>query len=123
MAIVTKKQAAIPVGEHEGMIISAVETTKIFDGSRGPEPVVEITIAPAWRQDATTETLAVSFVYSPVLNGLSGLSKFLQRLNAHPADGETWEPSVLLGLKVRFKAGLTDRKFIQVDKDSVRLAA
>lgn len=121
MAISVKKQAAVPDGQHRGVIISAEETTKIFDGAKGPEPVVEIVIQPAWRQDAETETLPVSVSFSPVLNGLSALSKLLARLKVEP--GASFEVNTLNGTEVEFTVKRNANDFVNVAKDSIRLAA
>lgn len=122
MAIIAKRQAAIPPGQHKGIIVNAHETTKVFDPAKGPEETVEIVIQPAWRQDPQTETLQVSALYSPVLNGLSGFSKLLQRLGKHPQDGAQYDVSDLIGLEVVFTAEHNSAGFVRVVKDSVRAA-
>lgn len=120
MAIMNKPQAAIPAGPHTGQIVSATETSKDF--GKGPEQVVEVVIMPAWRQDAETETLPVAVTFSPVVNGISALSKFLNRLALHPKTGAAFEPTTLVGVKVNFTAGRTERDFVRVNKDSISRA-
>lgn len=119
MAITAQRQVAIPAGVHKGLIIKAEETKKVFNPGRGPEETVEFTIQPAYKVDGA-QTLPVNFLYAPVLNGLSGLSKLLTRLDAHPAEGAAWDPSDLIGLEVEFTAEIVDG-FARVVKDSVRL--
>lgn len=121
MAITAKQQAAIPAGQHKGVIVNAAETSKVFDPSKGPEDTVEITIQPGWRKDPSTETLQVSCLFSPVLNGLSAFSKLLQRLEMHPADGEQFDVARLIGREVVFTAEIGASGFVRVVKDSIRL--
>lgn len=119
MAIEVTKQARIPVGRHNGIIIAAEEKKTVFDAARGPEPTLEIVIQPAWRDPNGGETLPVRVSFSPVLNGLSALSKLLARIEREPKGG-AWEPTDIIGTEVTFTAKLTDRDFINVDKDSIR---
>ncbi|MHB1059777.1 MAG: hypothetical protein ACYC0F_18030 [Rhodanobacter sp.] len=123
MAIEVKKQAAIPPGSHKGIIMDALETTTIFDPAKGPEPVVEIIIQPAWRSpDPAAETLPVNVSFPPKLNGLSALSKLLSRLDMTPQPGTQWTPNVLHGVEVEFRSTQTDKGFVKVDKDSITAA-
>lgn len=118
MPIKAKRQAAIPPGKHGGIIVEAHETTKVFDPQKGPEEVVEIIIQPEWREADGVETLQVAVLYSPVLNGLSSLSKALERLGQHPAEGESWDPASLAGTEVTFTA-VQKGGFVNVNKDSL----
>jgi hypothetical protein len=120
MAIVAKRQAGLPAGAHTGVIIKAEETKKVFEPSRGPEPTVEITIQPKWKAAEGVETLPVNCLFSPSLNGLSGLSKLLNRLGAHPKDGDSWDPSELLGTEVAFTSEVSAEGFARVNKDTIR---
>lgn len=122
MAISVKSQAAVPPGAHTGIIVSAEETKKVFNPQKGPEDTIEIVIQPRWRKDDATETLPVQASFTPVLNGLSALSKLLRRLDAHPTDGEAWEPSTLVGTEVAFSTKRSERDFVQVLKDTIRAA-
>lgn len=122
MAIVAKRQAAIPPGDHRGVIVEAMETTTEFAIGK-PEPTVRIVIAPAWSQDDRTETVPVAVNFSPNLNGISALSKLLGRLGvAHPEAGVEFDVGSLVGIEVAFSADHNARKFVQVDKDSIRKA-
>lgn len=122
MAIVAKKQAAVPAGTHKGIIIGAEETSKVFDPSKGPEPVVEIVIQPAWKTDDGAETLPVLVSFTPILNGISALSRFLKRVGAEPEEGEEWVPSVLNGVEVSFTCKRNARDFVSVMKDTIKKA-
>jgi hypothetical protein len=122
MALKVQKQAAIPAGNHQGIITRAHETTKVFDPAKGPEPVVEIVIQPAWKQQGY-ETLPVAVVFSPVLNGLSALSKFLGRIGQTPTSDEFVIESIE-GTEVLFTAKVKTGSdgFVQIEKDSIRKA-
>lgn len=123
MAIAVKQQAAVPPGKHEGIITTAVETTKVFDPAKGPEDVVEISIQPKWKKDEHTETIPVSVIFTPVLNGISALSKLLARLKVpHPQTGDQWQADSLSGTRVTFVADHNKDGFVRVDKDSIRAA-
>ena len=117
MSLKVKKQAAIAAGKHTGIIIDCRETQKVFDGAKGPEDVIEVVIQPSWKKDADTETIPVAVSFSPVLNGLSALSKFLARIKREP-DGESWEPSSIVGTEVAFTAAIKN-DFVNVSKDSI----
>lgn len=116
-----KKQVAVPEGAHKGVISGARETTKTFDQSRGPEPVVELVITPEYRVDGA-ETLPLSVIFTPVLNGLSALSKLLERLDREPEDGSDWKPETLVGTKVAFVAAEAENGFVRILKDTIRAA-
>jgi hypothetical protein len=120
MALKMSKQAAIPDGAHTGAISGARETTKVFDQEKGPEEVVEITIRPDWKDENGGATLPVSVVFSPSLNGLSALSKLLERLDIQVPDGANWTPHELVGRKVTFVAERTKGGFVRVLKDSIK---
>lgn len=122
MALKAKKQAAIPEGSHTGVITGARETTKVFDPEKGPEETVEITIRPDWKSEDGAETLPVSVVFSPILNGLSALSKLLDRLDLEVPDGANWNPHELTGRKVSFVSERSKTGFVRVLKDSIKAA-
>lgn len=123
MGIKQTSQAAIPAGPHKGVIIGAELTTRVFDSAKGPEPVVEITIQPAWKQpDTNAETLPVTASFTPKLNTLSSLSKFLKRLDVKVPEGEEWNPESIIGREVAFTAQRTDKDFVRVLKDTIRAA-
>jgi len=113
-----KEQAAIPPGKHTGIIVQAQEDTRTFDPAKGPEPVVAVTIAPAWQKAPGVETLPVEITFSPKLNGISGLSEFLNRLGKHPKVGTAWEPSAIEGTEIAFES-YTERGFVRVKKDTI----
>lgn len=124
MAIEVKKQVAVPDGKNTGTITACRETTKNF--GKGPEPVVEVIIAPDHRGPNGETTFDLNVVFSPVLNGESALSKLLERLECHPADGQKWQPSSLVGERVSFvvsrkKEDGSDARFAHVYKDSICL--
>lgn len=119
MAIKVKQEAAIPPGQHEGVIIDAVEMTKTYRPEEGPQEIVQVTIQPRWKQDKETDTIPVTVDYPPVLNGLSGFSKLLNRLGLHPKKGEDWHPATLNGTEVRFVATHKEGEFVRVDKHTV----
>lgn len=121
MALKYVKKAAIPAGAHKGEIIAARETTKVFDQEKGAEPVVEVTIQPEWKSPDGAQTMPVSVVFTPELNGLSALSKFLDRLDMEPEEGTDWSPSLLNGQKVAFTSEMRNN-FVRVLKDTIRKA-
>lgn len=121
MAMKMEKVAAIPAGPHTGIIIQCHETTKVFDPTKGPEPVVEVVIQPKY-QKAGHRTLPVSVVFSPTLTSLSALGRLLGRLGAEPADGEDFVPASLEGTEVAFTAATKPDGFVVVQKDSIRKA-
>src|ERR1041385_1101720 len=85
MAIIAKRQAAIPPGEHRGIVIEAMETTTEFSPGK-PEPTVRLTIQPDWEQDEKTETVPVSVNFSPVLIGSAPLARRLGPLGLPPPE-------------------------------------
>ena len=122
MAIIAKRQAAIPPGEHRGIVIEAMETTTEFSPGK-PEPTVRLTIQPDWEQDEKTETVPVSVNFSPVLNGISALSKLLERLGVPtPEAGKEFDIRTLEGIEVVFSAARNQRNFVQIEKDTIRRA-
>jgi len=118
MGLKMKKQVALPEGEHFGKIVSAEETTKTFDPSKGPEAVIEITIRPDYKVKGA-ETLDCSVIFAPVLNGLSALSHLLERLDIEVPDGEYFEPKTLIGTEVEFESTIVN-DFVRIDKRSIR---
>jgi hypothetical protein len=122
MGIEVSNMAPLPDGRHTGIIIGAEETTKVFDPSKGPESVVEFTVQPGWKAETGADTLPATFVYAPVLNGISALSRLLKRLGVHPASGEVWEPSSLIGVEISFVT-FTKRGFVTVNKESIQPAS
>ena len=118
MSLKMERKVAIPQGSHKGEIIAARLTTKTFDPIKGPENVVEITIAPAYKVEGA-QTLNVSVIYAPELNGLSGLSKFLERMDIEVPEGQEWDPASLHGRKVAFTSKTVDG-FVRVLKDTIR---
>lgn len=123
MVLKVERQVAVPEGEHFGKIAACRETTKIFDRAIGPEPVVEFLIAPEYRDPKYPEApaTALNFVTSAVLNGLSALSQILERLGKMPNEGQTFNPSSLVGMRVRFVAE-ADGNFVRVKKESLEPA-
>src|SRR5688572_29215047 len=111
-----KKQTACPEGIQLGRISAARETTKDF--GKGKEPVVEIVIQPDYKMEGA-ETVPVSVIFTPVLNGLSALSGFLQRIGKEPDEGADFNPGTLAGTRVRFEAKKQDNGFMRVLKDSI----
>lgn len=118
MALKAKLQAAIPEGAHKGVISGARETQKDF--GNGPEDTVEIVITPDWKDPNGRQTLPVAVVFSPVLNGLSALSKLLERLDKEVPEGASWTPAEVVGTRVSFVAEKAQNGFIRVLKDSIR---
>lgn len=121
MSLKMQKKAVIPAGAHKGEIIAARETTKTFDEAKGPEPVVEFTIQPDYKVSGA-QTLPVSVIFTPELNGLSALSKFLDRMDVSVPEGVSWDPSSLNGAKVAFTAEVNKNGFVRVIKDTLRSA-
>lgn len=119
MSLRKKTQVAIPAGEHSGKIVMCEETSKTFDPEKGPEPVIEITIRPEYSVKGA-ETLDVSVVFSPILNGLSALDKLLQRLEIAVKDGEYFDPKQLVGTQVEFSSAISPTGFVRVDKSTIR---
>lgn len=122
--IMTKKQAAIPPGQHTGKITAARMTNKDFgnkdeNGRSILESTVEIVIAPDYKAPNGAETLPVAVVFSPVLNGLSALSNLLRRLDKEPQEGVEWQPSALVGTRVAFTSEV-NKGFTRVVKDTLR---
>lgn len=122
-----KKQTACPEGVQLGRISAGRETTKDF-GKKDPttgrpivEPVVEIVIQPDYKVEGS-ETVPVSVIFTPVLNGLSALSAFLQRIGKEPEEGADFNVSTLAGTRVRFEAKRQDNGFMRVLKDSITAA-
>lgn len=122
MALKMKKIAALPEGEHRGIITAAEETTKVFDPAKGPEPVVAVTIQPAFKDADGVGCGTVSVTYSPSLNGLSGLSLLLGRLNFGLRDGDDFEPSEIVGTEVLFSCKRSPNGFVNIEKGTVRIA-
>lgn len=121
MALQVTKQAALPAGKNNrGIIMSAVETTAIFNPSEGPKPVVEVTIQPAWKKDADTQTLPLTVSFSPIINGISAFSRFLARIKRYPT-GESFEVTSIDGTEVIFDT-VTKNDFTNIDKDTIRAA-
>lgn len=120
MSLKYERKAVIPAGAHTGEIIAARETTKTFDERKGAEPVVEITIQPAWKAPDNAAVLPVSVIFTPELNGLSALSKYLERMDMEPEEGANWDPAVLNGKKVAFTAEKQPNGFVRVLKDTLR---
>lgn len=114
-----KKQTACPEGVQLGRISAGRETTKDF--GKGKEPVVEIVIQPDYKVEGS-ETVPVSVIFTPVLNGLSALSAFLQRIGKEPEEGADFNVSTLAGTRVRFEAKRQDNGFMRVLKDSITAA-
>lgn len=124
IALTQRKQVACPEGSQTGIITAGRETTKDF-GKKDPttgrpmvEPVVEFVIQPDYKVEGA-ETIPVSVLYSPTLNGLSGLSGFLQRIGKEPAEGATFHPASINGTRVRFDVKKQDNGFVRVLKDSI----
>lgn len=120
MSLKMERKVAIPAGSHKGEIVAARMTTKTFDPGAGPEPVVEITLQPEYRVEGA-KTLDVSVIFTPELNGLSALSKFLERLNVDVPEGSEWDPGSLMGRKVAF-VSKTVNGFVRIEKDTIRAA-
>lgn len=121
MALQQRKQVAAPEGIQMGTIVAGRETTKTFDRAKGAEPVVEFVIQPDYKVEGA-ETVPVSVIFTPVLNGLSALSGFLARLGKEPPEGATFKPDSLKGVRVRFEAKKQDNGFMRVLKDSIESA-
>jgi hypothetical protein len=119
MALKQRKQTACPEGVQLGRISAARETKKDF--GKGPEPVVEIVIQPDYAVEGA-ETVPVSVIFSPTLNGLSALSQFLQRLGKEPPEGADFNVATLGGTRVRFEAKRQDNGFMRVLKESITAA-
>lgn len=122
MALTMKKQAAVPAGNHVGIITRCHETQKTFDPRTGPETVVEVVIQPKWNRDGY-ETVAVSCVFSHNLSSLSGLGKFLERLGVSLNEGQEFVPASIEGTEVAFETSLKADGFVVVKKESIRRAA
>lgn len=120
MSIVMKKQAAVPDGEHRGIIVEAIETKTDFGA--GPEDTVRITVAPEWQADERTETLPLAVNFTPSLNGLSGLSRLLGRLGITVDEGKEFKPQTLEGMEILFTARKNAKNFTQIDKETMRRA-
>jgi hypothetical protein len=121
MAMKMEKVVAVPPGTHNGIIIRAEETTKVFNHTEGPEPTVEIEIQPSFKKDGY-RTLPVAVVFSPVLTSVSALGKFLARLGIEVPDGEDFNVRDLEGREITFEceAKRDGSGFIVVKKDSIR---
>ena len=121
--IVGKPQAAVPPGTHQGQITQAIETRRTFAEGAEPENTVEITLQPNFKVPAGTEVLPVVVNFSPVLNGLSALSKLLTRLNIPaPKAGTDFDVESLVGLNVEFTCDINQKGFVRVKKESIVLA-
>lgn len=112
--------AVIPDGDHKGVIIGSELTTKVFDPAKGPEPVLAVTIQPAYQEEGK-ETLPIQVVYAPVVNGISALSKMLARIG-HAPTGASFDETSIIGTEVRFSAAQNDRGFVVVAKASLTKA-
>jgi len=118
MGLKMRRQVAIPAGQHFGKIVNAEETSKTFDQKKGPEPVIEITIRPAYRVKGA-ETLDCSVIFTPVLNGISALSHLLERLEIDVPEGEYFDPKALVGMEVAFESGIFN-DFVRIEKRSIQ---
>ena len=121
MALTMKKQAAVPAGNHVGIITRCHETQKTFDPKNGPEPVVEVVIQPKWNREGH-ETVSVSCVFSHNLSSLSGLGKFLARLGVDLKEGQEFIPASIEGTEVAFETSVKADGFVVVKKESIRRA-
>lgn len=110
--------AAVPAGNQRGIITQCHETTKVFDPHKGPEPVVEIVIQPAWNKPGY-RTLPVSVVFSPNLSSLSALGRFLSRLGVDLKDGAEFVPASIEGTEVAFTTSNKADGFVVVAKDTI----
>lgn len=118
MPVIAKKQVAVPPGSHTGTIVDCTETQIEFDPKKGYQPAIVVTIQPDYRVEGA-ETLGIETTFSPVLNGMSVLSRFLTRLGAHPKEGAAWEPADIIGTKVAFTTTNVNG-FARIVKDSMR---
>jgi hypothetical protein len=121
MAMKMEKVVAVPPGTHDGIIIRAEETTKVFNHAEGPEPTVEIEIQPSFKKDGY-RTLPVAVVFSPVLTSVSALGKLLGRLNVNLEQDQEFNVRDLEGREITFdcEAKRDGSGFIVVKKDSIR---
>lgn len=113
--------AAVPAGQHTGIITQCHETTKTFDPSKGPEGVVELVIQPKWAKPGH-RTLPCSVTFSPTLSSLSALGRLLARLNVTVPDGAEFVPASIEGLEVAFTTSVKNDGFVVVAKDTIRAA-
>lgn len=120
MGIIAKKESIVPTGTHNGKIVDCRTKEVVFDPEKGEETVVEVTIQPAFKTADGSPVLPLSTIFTPNLNGLSGLSKTLNRLGLHPKEGEEWEPSHLIGTPVSFTVETGRNGFQRIVKDSIR---
>lgn len=120
MSIVAKKESIIPPGQYTGEIVKAELGTITFDQDEGPKDQVLLQIQADYEPEDGSNVRAMQVNFSPSLNGLSKLSRFLDRLGLHPPDGVAWEPSNLVGTRVAFTAQ-QNGDFVNVDRDSLRL--
>lgn len=121
MALKMKNVVAVPAGNQTGIITQCHETTKVFDPTKGPESVVEVVIQPKYQKEGH-ETLPVAVVFSPSLNSLSALGRFLSRLGVSLRDGQEFVPQSIEGIEVAFTAANKPDGFVVVNKDSIRKA-
>lgn len=121
MGMKMEKVAVIPAGQHRGIITQCRETTKTFDPSKGPEEVVEVTIQPKHEKQGH-RTLAVNVVFSPALNSVSALGRFLARIGVNLDEGAEFVPASIEGTEVAFESTTKPDGFVVVKKDSIRKA-
>lgn len=113
--------AAVPAGNQRGIITQCHETTKVFDPAKGPEPVVEVVIQPAWSKPGY-RTLPVAVVFSPKLSSVSALGRFLTRIGVELKEGQEFVPQSIEGTEVAFVSATKDDGFVTVGKDTIRKA-
>lgn len=118
MALKAKRQASVPAGVHKGVIAAARETSRDF--GKGAEPTVEIVIQTDYKDPSGAETLPLAVNFSPILNGLSALSKLLERLDMEPEDGADFNVGTLANKRVAFVVEIQDNGFPRVVKDTIR---
>lgn len=122
MAIKVENQATLPDGHHTGVITECEETTVTYDPQKGPEETIRVVIHPAYTDPEGRAVLDVAVNFSPVLNGLSALSNFLERIGQAPEDGSEWEPTSIIGTEVQFDCKHNDNGFVTIAKNSIRAA-
>lgn len=123
MAIERKLAVALPPGKgHRGIIMAAEETETDF-GTGVKEATARITVQPEYADKDGTRALPLSFNVSPTLTGkpgagLSALARLYDRL------GLSWddELSEMEGLEIVFDATAKANGFLNIEKDSIRLA-
>ena len=116
--------APLPDGQHTGEITNCEETTVTFDPAKGPEEVVRITMQSDAVHPDGLEYMSVSAIFTPNLNGVSALSRCLDRLGRHPEDGEDFDAAACVGTRVSFTTKLDEKDdgnaFTNVAKASIR---